>query len=180
MVSVEETVIPGVKIIALDRHSDQRGWINESWRDSWSDRLKVPCRFVQDMLSWNDHAYTLRGMHALKDPIQQYKLVSVVNGKIFDVIVDARKNSTTYGSYVSIELSKSNPSMILVPPGCYHGYITLEPNTAVAYKVSYYHSKEYDSGILWNDPELSINWPIEGQDVIISDRDKNHPLLKDL
>lgn len=180
MVNVEELSIPGVKLITLNRHSDQRGWINESWRDSWSEALGIEGRFVQDMLSWNDHAYTLRGMHALKDPARQYKLVSVVNGKIFDVVVDARKDSITYGKYVSVELSVSNPSMLLVPPGCYHGYVTLEPNTAVAYKVSHYHSSKYDSGILWNDSDVNIPWPISGQELIVSDRDRAHPLLKDL
>jgi dTDP-4-dehydrorhamnose 3,5-epimerase len=180
MVSVEELSIQGVKIITLDRHSDQRGWINESWRDSWSDSLNIPNRFVQDMLSWNEHAYTLRGLHALKQPVQQYKLVSVVNGKIFDVVVDARKESLTYGQYISVELSASASSMLLIPPGCYHGYLTLESNTAVAYKVSHYHSTEYDSGILWSDPCLGISWPIENQQIIISERDQAHPLLKDL
>lgn len=178
MVNVDELSIAGVKLISLNRHSDKRGWINESWRDSWHDQLGVTDRFLQDMLSWNDHAYTLRGMHTLT--VDQYKLVSVVNGRIFDVVVDARKNSTTYGQYVSVELSVSNSHMLLVPPGCYHGYLTLEPNTAVAYKVSAYHSSEIDSGILWNDPDINIQWPLNNNTPIVSTRDQAHPLLKDL
>lgn len=178
MVNAEELDIAGVKLISLERYSDQRGWINESWRDSWSEHLSLPDRFLQDMLSWNDHAYTLRGMHTLT--VDQYKLVSVVNGCIFDVVVDARKNSVTYGKYLSVELSVSNSHMLLVPPGCYHGYLTLEPNTAVAYKVSCYHSKEHDSGLAWNDPNVNIPWPLNGNIPIVSTRDQSHPLLKDL
>jgi dTDP-4-dehydrorhamnose 3,5-epimerase len=178
MVNVEELSIAGVKLISLNRYSDQRGWINESWRDSWSDQVGISDRFLQDMLSWNDHAYTLRGMHTLT--VDQYKLVSVVNGSIFDVVVDARKTSKTYGQYCSVELSVSNSYMLLVPPGCYHGYLTLEPNTAVAYKVSCYHTSETDSGIAWNDPDVNINWPLDNRVPIISTRDQNHPLLKDL
>jgi dTDP-4-dehydrorhamnose 3,5-epimerase len=178
MVNVEELSITGVKLISLNRYSDQRGWINESWRDSWSDQVGISDRFVQDMLSWNDCAYTLRGMHALT--VDQYKLVSVVNGRIFDAVIDARKNSPTYGKHVTVELSIDNSYMLLVPPGCYHGYLTQEPNTAVAYKVSHYHSPEYDSGIAWNDPTVGINWPISGNSITISERDRTHPLLKDI
>jgi dTDP-4-dehydrorhamnose 3,5-epimerase len=172
MVSSKELSIAGVKLIELNRYSDQRGWINESWRDSWSEQIGMPDRFVQDMLSWNDRAYTLRGMHALT--VDQYKLVSVVNGRIFDVVIDARKDSNTYGQSVS------NSTMLLVPPGCYHGYLTLEPNTAVAYKVSHYHSPEHDSGVAWDDPNVGINWPVNEHKLIISDRDQNHQSLKDL
>lgn len=178
MVSSQELDIAGVKLISLKRHSDQRGWINESWRDTWSEQLAIPDRFVQDMLSWNDHAYTLRGMHALT--IDQYKLVSVINGSVFDVVVDARKDSITYGKYVSVELSKSTSNMLLVPPGCYHGYLTLESNTAVAYKVSHYHSADHDSGIAWNDPDIDISWPLDGVSPTVSGRDQTHPLLKNL
>jgi len=175
MVTSQNLEISGVKLITLNRHSDQRGWINESWRDEWSEQIGIPDQFVQDMLSWNNHAFTLRGMHALT--VDQYKLVSVINGSIFDVVVDARKESDTYGKYVSVNLSVSNPTMLLVPPGCYHGYLTFEPNTAVSYKVSHYHSPEYDSGIAWNDPKININWPLEGISPVISLRDQSHKFL---
>lgn len=180
MVSSKDLSIRGAKLISLVRHNDNRGWINENWRDQWNEDLDIPCKFVQDMLSWNNQAYTLRGLHALRQPIDQYKLVSVINGRVFDVIVDARNNSETYGKYISIELSVSDPYMLLVPPGCYHGYLTLEENTAVAYKVSQYHKPEYDSGILWNDPDIGIEWPLQQNSLIISDRDKSHPQLKNL
>ena len=178
MVSSKELSISGVKLISLNRYSDQRGWINESWRDSWSEQIGMSGRFVQDMLSWNDCAYTLRGMHTLT--VDQYKLVSVINGKIFDVVVDARKHSSTYGKHITVELSMENANMLLVPPGCYHGYLTQEPNTAVAYKVSHYHSPDCDSGIAWNDPDINIAWPLNGNAPIVSTRDQKHPFLKDL
>ena len=173
MITVQELEISGLKLISLDRYTDSRGWINESWRDSWSDIVGLPDRFVQDMLSWNDLPYTLRGMHGLL--ADQYKLVSVVNGKVFDVIVDGRPNSPTYKKHVSVVLSAYTPKMLLVPPGCFHGYLTLDINTAVAYKVSHYHSSELDVGINWADPELKIQWPLGDNLPIVSDRDKKHP-----
>lgn len=178
MVSCQELGISGVKLITLSRHTDKRGWINESWRDSWSEAIGIPDRFVQDMLSWNDYAFTLRGLHT--STLDQYKLVSILNGKVFDVVVDGRRSSSTYGKYLSVELSKEEPYSLLIPPGCFHGYLTLYPDTAVAYKVSQYHNPETDIGIMWNDPTVGIKWPDSTKQIIISERDRNHPLLKDL
>ena len=176
MITVQELEIPGVKLITLNRYNDRRGWINESWRDSWDEQVNLPDKFVQDMLSWNDLPYTMRGLHGLSAP--QYKLVSVVNGKVFDVVVDARPDSPTYKHHVTSVLSVYTPTMILVPPGCFHGYLTLEPNTAVAYKVSHYHSAELDLGINWADPALDIKWPLYSNHApTISKRDLNHPNL---
>ena len=110
MINVQELEIPGVKLISLDRYNDNRGWINESWRDSWDEIVGLPAKFVQDMLSWNDLPYTLRGMHGLS--VDQYKLVSVVNGKVFDVVVDARPLSLTYRKHISVVLSTYTPKML--------------------------------------------------------------------
>ena len=173
--NIEELKINGVKLISLNRHSDKRGWLNEIWRESWSDYIGLTDRFIQDMLSWNEQSFTLRGLHGLS--VDQYKLVSVVNGSVFDVVVDGRPSSPTYRTYVSVMLSVKTPSVLLVPPGCFHGYLTLEPNTAVAYKVSHYHSASIDIGINWADPTLKINWPLQGNTPIISDRDLTHPNL---
>jgi len=178
MVNFKELTIAGAKLISLNQYCDHRGWISESWRDSWQESLGITDRFLQDMISWNNHAYTLRGMHTLS--VDQYKLVSVINGRIFDVIVDARRHSETYGKYLSVELSVSDSYMLLVPPGCYHGYLTLEPNTVVAYKVSAYHNSDIDRGIMWNDPDVNIQWPLDNNTPIISLKDQNHCLLKDL
>lgn len=171
-----EFTIPGVKLISFNRYNDKRGWLNESWRDSWGEELGVPDKFVQDMLSWNDLPYTLRGLHKLS--VDQYKLVTVLTGQIFDVVVDGRVNSPTYRKHLTFKLAGNSPNMLLVPPGCYHGYLTLEPNTAVAYKVSHYHSPELDEGIAWNDPNLNIWWPLYNKTLpIISEKDSNHPTL---
>lgn len=172
--------IPGVKLILLDRHNDHRGWLNESWRDSWNSCLETDIDFIQDMWSWNEHPYTLRGLHALREPAKQSKLVMVLKGTVFDVVVDARKDSPTYKKYLYVYLSGLKPTSLLIPPGCYHGYLTLQPDTLLGYKVDCYHSKEYDSGIRWNDPEINISWPLEGKTPIISDRDTTHPFLRDL
>ena len=173
MIKIKELEIPGVKIITLKRHSDPRGWINESWRDSWSQQIGLEGKFVQDMLSWNDMPYTMRGLHGLSAP--QYKLVSVVNGTIFDVVVDGRPDSPTFKKHISLKMTVSRAAMLLVPPGCFHGYLTLETNTAVAYKVSHYHTAALDQGINWKDPELNIKWPLGNNEAIVSERDKNHP-----
>lgn len=180
MIDIQDLEIKDVKLITIKRYCDNRGWLNESWRDSWSKNIGLPNGFVQDMLSFNERANILRGLHALKSPAEQYKLVSVISGKIFDVVVDARKESPTYKKYVSVILSVDAPFMIFIPPGCYHGYLTLEPNTGVYYKVSHYHSHEYDSGLKWNDPDIGIPWPLNNQEPIISERDKQHPLLREL
>lgn len=175
MFNVQELPIKGVKLITLQRHADRRGWINENWRDEWSDLVGISDRFVQDMISWNDLPFTLRGLHRLS--VDQYKLVSVLNGQVFDVVVDGRPDSPTYRQHTSVKLSVYLPNMLLVPPGCYHGYLTLEPNTAVAYKVSHYHSPSLDEGIIWNDPSLNITWPLHNNKPIISDKDLTHPTL---
>lgn len=172
---IQEFVIPGVKLLTINRHTDNRGWLNENWRDEWASKLEMPDKFVQDMMSWNDRPYTLRGLHRLS--VDQYKLVSVLNGQIFDVVVDGRPNSPTYRKHITLKLASYLPTMLLVPPGCYHGYLTIEPNTAVAYKVSHYHLPELDEGIAWNDPSLDIQWPLYYATPIVSDKDSNHPLL---
>jgi len=172
---IQEFDISGVKLFSLTRYTDQRGWINESWRDEWAPDLGIHDRFVQDMVSWNDMTDTIRGLHRLSVP--QYKLVSVLNGSIFDVVVDGRVNSPTYKQCVTLTIAEYQPVMLLVPPGCYHGYLTLEPNTAVNYKVTHYHSPELDEGIFWNDPKLEINWPVSSPQPIISKKDQGHPCL---
>jgi len=175
-----ELGLPGVKLITLTRHKDFRGWLNETWRDSWNEELGLNINFVQDMWSVSKNKYTLRGMHALKEEAAQYKLIIVLQGDIFDVIVDARKDSPTYKKHISVTLSGDMPYLILVPPGCYHGYLTLTDNVILGYKVDQYHSADLDSGIHWADPEVNIPWPLNGAEPIISDKDKNQPLISQL
>jgi dTDP-4-dehydrorhamnose 3,5-epimerase len=168
MVSSQDLEISGVKLLTLQRHYDSRGWLNESWRDSWNEQLGTDIKFVQDMWSFSEKAYTLRGLHTV---VGQQKFVIVLQGKVFDVIADARSESPTYGKYISVELSGENPTALIVPPGCYHGYVTLTDNTLLGYKVDQYHSPELDRGIHWNDPTFNIQWPLDGHTPIVSNKD---------
>lgn len=180
MIKCQDLNIPGAKLITLTRYSDERGWLNEIWRDEWIEQIGIEKPFIQNTVSWNKDAYTLRGLHALSMPMVQSKLISVANGSIFDVIVDARKGSPTYGQHLSVTLSSDAPQLLLVPANCYHGYLTLVKNTTVSYKVSQYHDNAFDSGIAWNDPDLDIKWPLNGNNPIISIKDQSHSYLKDL
>lgn len=134
--------------------------------------------FVQDNLSLSKLAGTVRGLHYQEAPFEQGKLVSVVSGSIFDVAVDIRPGSKTFGRHVAYVLSAENREQLYIPPGCAHGFITLEPDTKVFYKVTAPYSKEHDRGILWNDPDLQIPWP----DLypILSEKDQVQPRFKEL
>lgn len=174
MVTAQDLDIPGAKLITIDRYHDSRGWLNETWRDSWNEILGIRIKFVQDMWARSDKAYTLRGLHSI---VGQQKLIIVLQGTVFDVIADARRDSPTYGKYISVMLSGSEPKILLVPAGCYHGYLTLTDDTILGYKVDQYHSNGLDSGIIWNDPTFNIQWPIDGHNIILSDKDQVWPNL---
>lgn len=176
MIKRENLYIEGVELITCTRHHDFRGYFTETWRNEWIPEIT----FVQDMWSFNEKANTLRGLHSLKGEYSQYKLVMILSGNIFDVIVDARKESKTYGNYISLMLSSKEPTAVLIPPGCYHGFLTLTNNTLVGYKVDKYHSPELDSGIVWNDKDLNISWPLTDIIPIISEKDKNLPAFKEI
>lgn len=180
MVNFKDLEIPGVKLLELKRHHDNRGWLNETWRDSWNLSIETDIKFLQDMWSINNCAYTLRGLHALKESAAQYKLVTVLQGSVCDVVVDMRTNSPTYKKHLAIELSGDIPMSLLVPPGCYHGYLTLTDNVILGYKVDQYHNDKLDSGIVWSDPELDINWPLNGNVPIVSIKDSNLPTIDKL
>ena len=122
----------------------------------------------------------MRGLHYQAPPFAQDKLVRVVSGSVYDVAVDLRRDSPTYGLHVSAILSAEAWNQILVPSGFAHGFMTLEPDTEVIYKVSNYYSPDHDKGLLWNDSALGINWPISDREAILSDKDRNHPRLIEL
>lgn len=174
MKEIKELEISGLKLINLHQHNDSRGWFRESWRDSWVPEIN----FVQDMWSYNENIYTLRGLHTIKNP--QHKLVSVLNGVIFDVVVDLRPESLTYKKHCINYMMSNTPSLLLIPPGCFHGYLTLTMNTLVGYKVDQYHNNDLDTGINYADEELNIPWPLHNINPIISERDKKLPFVKDL
>ena len=137
----------------------------------WGEELK----FVQDNQSLSRDRYTLRGLHFQSPPFAQDKLIRVLRGSVLDVAVDVRKNSKTFGKHAVVKLSASEFNQILVPKGFAHGFLTLEENTEIFYKVTNYYSKEHDLGIAWNDPTLKINWGVTAEEIKISEQDKNFP-----
>lgn len=140
-------------------------------------KLSVKYQFIQDNQSLFVEVGVLRGLHYQLNPKAQTKLIRVISGVIYNVIVDIRRNSPTFGQWVGVMLSEYNKRQLLVPKGFAHGFCTLVPNTQGLYKVDEYYSPKNDRGILWNDPALGIDWPTSSP--ILSDKDQRHPLLKD-
>jgi len=136
--------------------------------------------FVQDNQSMSAEVGTVRGLHFQLEPKAQGKLVRCVAGAILDVVVDIRKGSPTFGQHVAVELTAENGKQLWVPPGFAHGFCTLAPSTEISYKVTNYYSAEHDRGILWNDPAIGIEWPIEAGKAILSDKDRKQPTLANL
>src|SRR5262245_41143859 len=141
--------------------------------------LGSTCRFVQDNQAMSGRAGTLRGLHFQLPPAAQAKLVSVLQGRILDVAVDIRRGSPTFGKHVSTELSAETGRQLYIPVGFAHGYLTLQDDVVLMYKVSDYYVPAYDSGIRWNDPDIAFPWPFKNADIITSGKDQRLPLLKD-
>lgn len=177
MVKIIETSLESVLILEPEVFKDQRGFFMESYNKQIFDQLGLNYMFVQDNHSFSAQPGTIRGLHYQLTPKAQTKLVRVVSGAIYDVVVDIRRSSPTFGKWVGVILSEWNRRQILVPKGFAHGFCTIVPNTQVVYKVDEYYSYEHDRGILWNDPEIGIDWP--EKEPILSEKDKKHPLLKD-
>jgi dTDP-4-dehydrorhamnose 3,5-epimerase len=176
MLEVIDLPLKDAKLFKLGRHHDNRGWFTETFRQSWLRDHNIDTNFIFEYCSFNTNADTIRGLHAQTADAPQTKLVSVLNGSILDVLVDARLDSPTYGKYCTVELEKSQPSIVYVPPGFYHGFVTLEPNTYVLYKLDNYHNSAAECGVMWNDDTLNIQWPLSGSGTrTISQRDQMHP-----
>lgn len=174
---VIETELPGVLLIEPDVYRDERGWFIESYSYKAFKQFGIDIVFVQDNHSYSKKRWTLRGIHFQNNPMAQSKLVRCTRGKILDVVVDLRKGSPTYKKWIMVELSEDNKRMLFIPKGFGHAFLTLTDNVEVQYKVDEYYSKEYDRSIRWNDPEISIDWPVK--DPILSEKDRNAPFLKD-
>lgn len=156
---------------------DNRGFFMESYSKKIFEANGISADFVQDNHSLSVQKGVLRGMHFQAPPFSQAKLVRVTKGKVFDVIVDLRRDSETCGKWESFELSAENFQILFVPKGFAHGFITLEDNTEFQYKCDEYYNKESEGGIIWNDPDLNINWDFKNP--IISEKDKLLPFFKD-
>jgi dTDP-4-dehydrorhamnose 3,5-epimerase len=143
------------------------------------DEAGIEADFVQDNQSLSQKG-TLRGLHAQSNPHAQGKLVRVIKGRVIDVAVDIRKESESYGQHVAVELNEDNHLMLWVPPGFLHGFVTLEDDTIFTYKVTSLYNKNSEFGVVWNDPELNIDWGIAAEEIILSEKDKVLPRFKDL
>ena len=177
---VLETEIPEVKLIKPVRHIDSRGFFSEVFREDALQEFGIRVHFVQDNHSLSAIKGVLRGLHFQTPPFAQAKLLRVTSGSVFDVAVDIRWGSPTFGRHVAAVLSASEWNQIFVPEGFAHGYCTLEPDTEVLYKVSAYYSPEHDRGLLWCDPALGIDWPVSADQALISEKDRKHPPLSGL
>ncbi len=173
-----ETVLDGVWIVEPQVFGDHRGWFMETYSDKKFKEHGITLNFVQDNHSYSATKGTLRGLHYQLNPKAQTKLVRCTQGSIFDVAVDVRKGSPTYGKWFGIELSAVNKKQLLIPKGFAHGFMTLVENVEVQYKVDELYSPECDGGIFWNDPAIGIEWPMDVAPVL-SAKDEKAPLLKD-
>jgi len=157
---------------------DHRGFFMETYNTQLLEKQGLTFNFIQDNHALSKESGVLRGLHYQLEPYAQTKLVRVTSGAVYDVIVDLRHGSPTYGQWQGFTLSSDNKRQLLVPKGFAHGYCTLEENTEFLYKVDNYYSPQHDRGIAWNDPDLNINWPTPNP--ILSDKDTKHPHLQDL
>jgi dTDP-4-dehydrorhamnose 3,5-epimerase len=161
------------------RHGDHRGFFAETYSRLKYSELGIEDEFVQDNHSLSREVCTLRGLHFQSPPHAQAKLVRCGRGAIFDVAVDIRRGSPTYGQWEGYELSAENGNQLYVPVGFAHGFVTLEPDSEIVYKCSDYYSPETEGAILWNDPDIGIDWPT-ATDPILSDKDAVAPLFSEL
>lgn len=175
---VHSLEIPEVKLIVPKIHRDARGFLSETFSRRGLQAAGIVADFIQDNHSLSVEAGTLRGLHFQAPPHAQGKLVRVTRGSIYDVAVDVRVGSPTYGRHVAAVLSAANWTQMWIPVGFAHGFCTLEPNTEVIYKVTAYYAPESDRGLKWDDAELGIDWPVKPGGATLSDKDRDLPSLK--
>lgn len=174
------TDLPGVVTVELDEFTDERGTFMETYDSKAFAALGIATAFVQDSFSSSRLAGTVRGLHFQTAPRAQDKLVRVTKGRLFDIVVDIRPDSDRYQHWIGLELAAGDRRQILIPKGFAHGFCTLEPDTEIAYKMSDHFSPEHYTGIRWNDPELAIEWPVTEDEAVVSARDRQLPLLREL
>jgi dTDP-4-dehydrorhamnose 3,5-epimerase len=179
-VEVRSTDIPDVKVIKPRKYGDHRGFFSETYNKKALADAGITLDFVQDNHSLSVEKGVIRGLHFQTEPYAQDKLVRVIRGSVFDVALDLRKSSPTFGKHVTAVLSAEEWNQMLVPIGFAHGFCTLEPHTEVIYKVTNYYAPDCDRGLYWNDPQLGIRWPVSEQEAILSDKDKHQPRFAEL
>lgn len=176
---IELLEISDLFLVTPKQHGDQRGFFSETFRTDAFAASGIDAFFVQDNHVHSKQTGILRGLHFQTSPHAQGKLVRCTRGAILDVAVDIRVGSATYGRHVAVELSAANWRQLWVPPGFAHGYLTLEDECEVIYKVTDYYAPDCDRGIAWDDPDLAIDWRVPAADVILSDKDRKQPRLRE-
>lgn len=174
----ERLSIPDIVVIRSQRFGDARGWFMETYREDAYQQLGIAETFVQDNQAFSQTVGTARGLHFQAPPHAQAKLVRCVKGAIFDVAVDIRRGSPSYGHWAGARLSADGGEQLFVPTGFAHGYCTLEADTEVAYKCDAYYAQESEGGIVATDPEIAIDWPFEPKAMTLSAKDQALPLLR--
>lgn len=176
--NVIKTDIEGVLILEPKVFYDARGYFFESYNERDFNALVGNVNFIQDNESRSQYG-VLRGLHFQKGKHSQAKLVRVVRGTVYDVAVDLRKSSPTFGKYVGVELSEENHRQFFIPRGFAHGFAVMSEIAVFQYKCDNLYAPESEGAIMWNDPDLNIKWPVKADKIILSEKDKHHPLLKD-
>ena len=177
---VTPLAIPDVKLVRPVRHGDHRGYFSEVYNKRTLAAAGIAYDFVQDNQSLSRRVGTVRGLHFQTPPFEQVKLVRVLRGRIYDVAVDIRRSSASFGRWVGVELDAESWTQILIPAGFAHGFCTLEPDTEIAYKVTNHYEPAHDFGLMWNDAALGIEWPSVADPATLSDKDRLYPALNDL
>ena len=179
MTTITPLALAEVLLITPKRHGDARGWFAETWSREVMSEVGVRAEFVQDNQAFNARAGTVRGLHFQKAPHPQAKLVRVLRGAIYDIALDVRPGSATYGQWAGAELTAERGEQLFVPRGFAHGYVTLTDDCELFYKVDGPYAPQTEGGVIWNDPDLAIPWPIAGEP-ILSAKDQVLPRLKDM
>jgi dTDP-4-dehydrorhamnose 3,5-epimerase len=172
---IEQTSLPGVVVLTPARFGDSRGFFSESWNRKRMTEAGFDIDFVQDNHSFSARAGTVRGLHFQSPPHAQAKLVRCGRGRLFDVAVDIRRGSPTFGRWFGVDLSFDNGRQILIPEGFLHGFVTREPDTEITYKCSDYYAPECDGAVRFDDPDLGIDWGLGGMAPVLSDKDAAAP-----
>ena len=177
---VETFDIPGPLLLTPKRHGDARGFFSEVFRKDLFEAAAGPVKFVQDNHSRSARRGVIRGLHYQEPPFAQGKLVRVTRGSVYDVAVDARRGSPTFGRHIGVELSETDWRQLWVPPGFLHGFCTLTDDVEFLYKVTAYYSAEHDGAVAFDDPDIGVDWPLDGAEPLVSDKDRKARRLADL
>ena len=174
-----KTKLDGLVVLKPTVFKDNRGYFMESYNQKNINELLGNVNFIQDNESESSRG-VLRGLHFQKPPYTQAKLVRCLKGSVLDVALDLRKDSKTYGIFETISLTEENKKQLFIPKGFAHGFIVLSKSAILSYKVDNYYNPESESGIIWNDPDLNIDWKINKNEIIVSEKDKNLPTFNEI